>query len=250
MKGNAIMKKNIIIMVLLIIIIVLVVMLGMNLNKKCDINPPSSGDEDKSLYLETTNEAVQNIMENITTGVGAPCGLGSNYFSTNKVSVSDISHEILFRIAVKQIVGDDYRVTFSLDSVKAKIKNTFGSRVQFNAQTYDIIPKYNYNYDTASYEYQNDKGIEKVCTGDKTVFRVVKAMKTGNTLEVQVRVIFNKNGLYYSDPSSNNQLTNLEKIGNQISLADSNMRQGSLYKMIFNKENNHYIFVSSELIRQ
>ena len=250
MKGNAIMKKNIIIIVLFIIIIILVVMLGMSLNKKCDVSPPSSGDEDKSLYLETTNESVQNIMENLTTGVGVPCGLSSNYFTSNKVSVSDISHEVLFRIAVKQIVGDDYRVNFSLDSVKAKIKNTFGSRVQFSAQTYDILPKYDYNYDTATYEYKSDKGIEKVCTGDKNLFRVVKAMKTNNTLEVQVRVIFNKNGLYYSDPSNNNQLTNLEKIGNQVSLSDSNMRQGSLYKMIFRNENNHYIFISSELIRQ
>ncbi|MBQ6538893.1 MAG: hypothetical protein IJL76_01290 [Bacilli bacterium] len=249
MKGNVIMKKNIIIMALFIVIFILCIVLAISMNKKCDVSTPFNDNEVKTENLETTNEEVQNLLTNITTGIGEPCGLSSYYFTNNKVSISDLGGDVLFKIAVKQIVGDDYRVNFSLDSVTAKLKNTFGKKIQFKAQTYNIIPIYNYNYDTSTYEYQNDTGMVKVCTGDKNLVRVVKAEKKDNKLEVQVRVIFNKSGNYYSDPTFSNQLTNLEKIGNTISMSDTNMRQGSLYKIIFNKENNHYIFISSDLVR-
>ena len=249
MKNNVIMKKNIIIMGLLIVIFILCIILAISMNKKCDVSVPVDDGNVKTEYLESTNEGVQNLMENLTTGIGAPCGLSGYYFNNNKVGVSDISGDILFRIAVKQIVGNDYRVNFSVDSVKSKIKNTFGSKVQFSAQTYNIIPVYQYNVDTATYEYQNDNGIVKVCNGDKNLVRVVKVAKSDKKLEVQVRVIFNRNGAYYSDSTGNNQLTNLERQGNFVLESDYNMKQGSLYKVIFNKENNHYIFVSSELVR-
>lgn len=249
MKNNVIMKKNIIIMALLIVIVILCIMLCVSMSKKCDVSAPIDDGTEKIEYLESTNEEVQNLMENITTGIGVPCGLSENYFNTSKVTVSDISGETLFRIAVKQIVGRDYRVNFSLDSVKAKIKNTFGAKVQFSGQTYSIIPLYNYNVDTATYEYQSDKGIQRVCAGNKNLVRVVKVGKTGQKLEVFVRVVFNKDGAYFGDPTGNNKLVNLEKRGNIVLESDFNMRQGALYKVTFTKEDNHYIFVSSELTR-
>ncbi len=246
MKGNVIMKKNIIIMALFIVIFILCIMLAISMNKKCDVNVPIEDDEVKTEYLEATNEQVQTLLNNITTGIGEPCGLSSYYFTNNKVTISDLPGDVLFRIAVKQIVGNDYRVNFSMDSVTAKIRNTFGKKVQFKAQDYNIIPVYKFNYDTSTYEYQNDNGIVKVCRGDKNLLRVVKVMKTEFKLEIQLRVIFNKNGNYYSDSTGSNLLSNLEKIGNTASMSDYNMRQGSLYKVIFNKENNKYVFASSE----
>lgn len=243
------MKKNIIIMVLFIVIFVLCIFLGISMNKKCvtPVNTLDTGD-DSVEYLESTNEEVQSLIDNITTGVGSPCGLSNIYFKNNKITVSEISSEDLFRIAVKQI-SSDYRVNFSIDTVRSKIKNTFGSKIQFKDQTYNIIPRYTYNYETATYEYQDDTGIEKVCKGDKNLFSVVKAMKKASKFEIHVRVLFNRSGAYYSDPTYSNVLTNLDKTGNIVNYSDYNMRQGSLYKITFNKENNHYIFVSSEIVR-
>lgn len=243
------MKKNIIIMVLFLIISVLCVLLGISMNKKCDVKPTVVDEKEDVKYLESTNEEVQALYDRVSYGIGMPCGLSSYYFTTNKVGVSDFSYETLFRIAAYHITKKDYKVNFSIDSVTAHIKKGFGNKIQFKAATYNSTPRYRYNYDTATYEYVNDNGLQTVCTEDKNIVRIVMGTKSKSKFEIFVRVIFNKDGKYYKDPSYNVVLNNLIRENGKVSDTDNNIRQGTLYKMTFVNENNNYVFSSSEMSR-
>ena len=243
------MKKNIIIMVLFLVISVLCVLLGISMDKKCDVTPNVSDNKEDVKYLESTNEEVQALYDRVSYGIGMPCGLSSIYFTSNKVGVSDISYETLFRIAAYHITKKDYKVNFSIDSVTANIRKTFGSKIQFKAASYNSTPRYKFNYDTATYEYVSDRGLQKVCTEDKNIVRVVMGTKSKSKFEIFVRVIFNKDGKYYKDPSYNVVLNNLIRENGKVTDTDNNIRQGTLYKMTFVNENNGYVFSSSEMSR-
>ena len=243
------MKKNIIIMVLFLIISVLCVLLGISMDKKCDVKPAVVDDKEDVNYLESSNAEVQALYDRVSYGIGMPCGLSSYYFTSNKVGVNDFSYETLFRIAAYHITRKDYKVNFSIDSVTAYIKKGFGNKIQFKAANYNSTPRYKYNYDTATYEYVNDIGLQKVCTEDKNIVRIVMGTKSKSKFEIYVRVIFNKDGKYYKDPSYNVVLNNLVKENGKVTDTDVNIRKGTLYKMTFVNENNNYVFSSSEMSR-
>lgn len=241
------MKKNIIILVLFVVIFIMSIIIGVNSGKKCDKGVTETPTDDEVVFVEVTNDEIQTLYENINNAIGMPCGLSNVYFTGNRVTVADLSYEMLFKIGSYPILKNDYKINYSLDSVTANINKFFGSKVQFKADTYNSTPSYKYNYDTGSYEYQNDTGLVKSCTEGKNIVRMVKATKSNSKIEIYFRVIFTKDGKYYKDSSHSTELTNLIREGNTVSTIGSNMRQGSLYKMVFAKEKNYYVFVSSEL---
>ena len=83
-----------------------------------------------------------------------------------------------------------------------------------------------------------------------TYKRVTKAQKSKSLLVLSVRVLFSDGtGKYYKDYSKQNLLTDLVRDANgRYDTYYSNFSQGSLYKMRFVKEDNNYVFESSELV--
>ena len=89
------------------------------------------------------------------------------------------------------------------------------------------------------------KELEPACgctSAEKTVYRVVKAIEENDVLEIDLRVIFYRDSTnsYYADYEATRSIPTTD------SFTDESFNQSSLYRMIFKKINNNYIFVLAE----
>lgn len=141
---------------------------------------------------------------------------------------------------------DNRGKNFTEDQLNEKIKEIFGKNYKFEHKNYPSCPAWNYNAINKTYEYSGD-GCGGSC-GQISLRQVVKAIKTDNTIETYVRVLFVNVDKYYKDYNKTIEVTDLEKAGDgTVKESANNLAKGSLYKVIFTNEDGHYVFTSSEL---
>lgn len=221
-------------------------------------------DKDKSeiKVLEVTDSEVQDVFKKISNGLSTYCGV-DDYYKNVKVTSNDITNDLAFNIAVLQIYNDKVAQgiknpfsavgdAFTATEVETKIASTFGKDYKFTHKTYELCPTFSYDVANNKYVILAMPGCGGTC-GPSNLKRVVKAIKSDKTMELYVKVLF-FGGVsevdYYKDFNKTQKVGGLEIDWNTKlpTNSDANIAKGSLYKLVFEKEDNAYVFASSELV--
>lgn len=221
-------------------------------------------DEEKTdiMVLEVTDSEVRDVFKKISTGLTAYCGV-NDYYKNVKVTSNDISNDLAFNIAVLQIYNDKVAQgiqspfsavgdAFTATEVETKIASTFGKDYKFTHKTFELCPTFSYDATNNKYVIPAAPGCGGTC-GPSNLKKIVKAIKNDKIMELYVRVLFAGGASetdYYKDFNKTQKVGGLETNWNTgfATDSDANVAKGSLYKMIFEKEDNAYVFVSSELV--
>ncbi len=228
-------------------------------NSKIFKREKSSDEVDvKEKILDITNIEVQQLYNRISNGIGFSCGV-SEYYKDNKITNTSIPNEVAYSVALANLLGNEgenganISNNFTEESLKGEIAKIFGKSYNFVNQTYTTCPQYNYIANTNTYKYVGGK-CNTICKAGNMV-KIVKALKKADTIEIYTRVLFiDSNSVtlkYYRDFNRTQLITDLsvDKSGVPYE-SDLNYAKGSLYKILFAKEDNNYIFTSSELIAE
>ncbi|MBO5138737.1 MAG: hypothetical protein J6B89_03810 [Bacilli bacterium] len=224
-----------------------------NTEKNTNNKKEENTEESKKITLDTTSPEVLNLFNTLDEALGIYWG-NFIYFTDKKFEAKDFTNDYAYRIAVNSMNVYDANSqdmsnrgkNFTEDQLNERIKEIFGKDYKFEHKNYATCPAWEYNKANKTYEYQ---GAE--CGGSSArtnLKRVVRVIKTDNTIETYVRVLFATGDKYYKDYNKTIEVTDLEEVGYGIvAESDKNLAKGSLYKVIFTNEDGHYVFTSSEL---
>ena len=220
--------------------------------KKEEKKDKKETDNQEEEYLETVDSTVLDSIDKIDSAINNYCGTYKTYFTTNKVEAKDISNQLAYETVMTKLIKTN-NAPISKENMEQAIKETFGKDYKFEHKTYSSCPAYTYNEQDEVYEYQ---GAE--CGGTCSLSylsKVVKATKTNDKLEIYIRIVFTNQSLTLNDRYAfckNADLTEIVGYATSTELTsdltkDRLISQGSLYKLTFNKEDDNYVFASSEL---
>lgn len=213
--------------------------------------------EDKVENLEVTSNEVTDLFTSITTGWNRYCGI-NNYFIDKKVTTTDIDNDIVTAITLSYLyksgVKFDEGSTFTKKQVEDTITKLFGKNYKYTYKTISGCPTFTYDESKEVYT-AGSSGCGGTC-GAVVLKKVVKATKTDSKIELYVRALFpselpDENGyIKYYKFKSDEELQLERDNYNQVKETDANYNKGSLYKMTFTKEDNNYVFTSSEPVNE
>ena len=199
-------------------------------------------------------EKVVDLMKNLTTANNYYCGF-YKIFTDKKVTGNDLEANDRYRIVLSKLY-EKYGMTekngyYTKEQFDKVYKEIFGSKVQYINEDIDSCP--NYKYDSLEKKYI-DLGHEcgGTCGPDGTDYKITNLNKKDDMIELSVRVVFYDldTDSYYSDSNFTKKIE-IEKdpeFGVRI-IKDSHYKQGSLYKVVFELEDENYIFKYSELVK-
>jgi len=214
--------------------------------------------------LEITDVEVTKLYNNISYASGYYCGV-NDYYTNEKITVDNISEKLAFAIAELQIYNDKLATGqqnifnkgdgFTAEELNKKIVSIFGKNYKYTDKSFGSCPVFEYDETTKKYTSPSDPACGGTC-GPTNIKKIVKAINKDNSIEIYVRILFvgdydGTSTKYYKDYNKTQLLTDLEKdYYNNITESDKNVSQGSLYKLTFIKEDNNYVFASSEPVSE
>lgn len=230
-------------------------------NKKVNKTTESSKEEILSVDDTLVNELFDSI-----NNAHMECRYEYLYNTDKKITVSDFSDELVFKYGYKKLADERekqgnnslYSVggSFTSDELRSAITSLFGKNYKYTDKSYEnFCPPLKYDDTTKKYVIPREPACGGTC-GPNYAKKIVKAIKKDNNIEIYVRVIYSSmdstgKSIYYGDYNETKLLTNID-VDNEGYILDTNknMIQGSLFKFIFTKEDNNYIYESSQLIKE
>jgi hypothetical protein len=214
--------------------------------------------------LDVTDPVVQNTVKKISIGAGHYCGVW-NMYSDKAIfnAKEDIDNSLAFDIVLANLFEEGYKLEegneLSKADFDAKLASIFGKDYKFTKYE-DLLVCPQFKWDESKQAWVQGVSACGGTCGPHSMKRVVKAHIAGDAMTVYVRVLFSKydsdanKARYYSDAKYTNELTDsldghIEYGDKIINETDANFNKGALYKLVFAKENDNYVFNSSELIK-
>ena len=197
------------------------------------------------------NVSVEEVVE-IFNSIQPMWECNSPYFTDKKYTVNDISNDMAYNIGLKSFTSRESVKSFSADEFDDVIDSILGKGYKFTHKTYESCPSYKYS--NKIYKFAGD-GCGGTC-GPNNIEQIVGATRNGNELDIYVAVLFADSEsdpiAYYKDYKHTQKVTNFTKddkiLGGAADTVE-NAKLGTIYKMIFNLEDDYsYVFVSSEPI--
>lgn len=213
--------------------------------------------EEKVENLEVTSKEVTDLFDSITHGVTEYCGV-DNYFVDKKVTINDIENGLASSIVLYNLYQSGVKYGEGTTITKKQVEDTiiklFGKNYKYTYGNIRNCPSYTYDAEKEVFT-AGPSGCGGTC-GPHNMKKVVKATKSDSKIELYVRMLFigeytnDQQIKYYSDYKKTKE-ANLEKDKDGIPYeTDANYQKGSLYKMTFTKEDNNYVFTSSEPVNE
>ena len=237
---------------------IIIVLLGLGLliggivlsgSKPSDNPVPKDGGLKKD--MKAYSQKLSNLYDSIINYATGYCG---NYvlFTDKKMTVNDLSNQDIGKIVAynlyKESKGDSQQAyiwngtTYSKKQVDAAVKKLFGSKVKFNHEKISGCAVL--KYDSSKKQYTVSANNCKYCDTIATRSKIVKSSDDKEKIVISVRVVFGQDGKYYSDYAKTNV------IGSNIQSKDIDYNKGSLYNMVFKKENDNYVFSYVEPVKE
>ena len=247
-------KKNK--MPLIIFIILMVIILGLVgyivFDKVLNNKKEENENVVKESIIDTSSDLVNQVFNRFTDGYLSDCNNELEmYFNNKEIQSKDIKNRDAFNIAMNLVSKESNDLVISGDMILDKVKSLYGDDYTFTNQTYDssII----YSSETNSYTINMLQNTNSCSNSVGNMSKITTAKSIGNDLELEVRVIFKGTNkyIYYSDFNRSKILNSIGdlKIEND-SLYEEDFIKGDLYKIIFTKVNDNYIFKSSKLVSE
>lgn len=218
-----------------------------------DKNKNSDKDENVDLVtkLEINDAIVIDTDRKINNAVGH-CGVWE-YYTDSKVSVNMLKNELVYEIAVLNAEDMFGKMNLTEEQFSKVVSSIFGKNYNYNHVQYsDKCAKFIYNWNTKSYDYQNELACGWTC-GVGNFKKIIGAYKDDKTLTIEVGVLFAEASddtiKYYKDYNHTEEVTGLSFMANDsLVLADTedNARKGTKYKMVFNLEDGNYVYSYTE----
>ena len=240
---------KIVIIVLIIIVLGLVgyIVYDKVLNKK---NDNSNTIEENR--LDVTSDIVNDTYDKFIHGYESNCNTELEmYFNNKEIFNKDIKNRDAFNIAIKLLSAEKNDLVISGEDMLNKIKSLYGDNYTFTNQTYNDLIKYDSetnNYTISMYNPESNCNNSK---GDMS--KIVSAKTVGDNLELEVRVIFKgpNKYIYYSDYNKSKMMNAFGDLTfDNNELIEDDYSKGDLYKIVFTKSNDNYIYNSSKLLSE
>lgn len=241
------MKKNkkIIIAILLIILGAGLVVGGYILSKN---NSNKAKPKEKEPKVEKADieysQKLSDLYNGVTNAGASYCGF-YGLFTDKKMTVNDLSNEDIGKMIVYKLYSSSNKdsahswegAVYSKEQIEETAKVLFGSDVKFVHGKIGECPSVDYDASKGQYVVSMNE-CDEVCDTYTTSSRIVQSKETlEGLLEFSVRVVFAKDKKYYSDYAKTKVIT--AKDGEYSNI---DYEKGSLYKVVFKKENDKYVF--------
>ena len=220
-----------------------------NLFKKDD---KTNVDKLKKSKESDYSKKISKLYKSVINSNDIYCGY-YKLFTNKKMTFNDLNNEEKLKMISYSVYASDTdnisgweNKTYSKEEFEKVAKELFDSSITH--QTISGCP---------SLEYDSSKGEYKVVYGDCTTTcdkavtraKIVQSVAKGGILEFSVKVVFGNDGKYYADYARTKQLSiDIDEYGNIKNYNDIN--KGSLYKIVFNKENDNYMFSYVEPVKE
>lgn len=237
--------------------------------KKVEVTEEVNKEEQENVeYLEVTDPIVTSLYYNLTTSNSTYCGKGrvSEFFTDKKVTVNDINDELAADIMLHYLfnsgVSPEAKTTFTKKEALEAIKKIFGKSYSFETKKINGCQVVNYDNKKEIYTITKSNCTGR-CPTDYNRTRIVKALKNASSIEIYVRTIFvgdedktkeTKHSEayynYYKDYNKKKLIEVERDYDNSVIENEITFSKGSLYKIVFTKENSNYVFTSSEPVNE
>lgn len=186
------------------------------------------------------------------------------FLNNEKVEVTDISNQVLFVKAIPFALDLYGKNNITKEEFDKLIDEMYGKAYPFKHEKYSskLCVRYIYDEDSGKYLYQDELycGSSSVIPLGEDLIRAVRAEEEDGVITITIRVLFFKaleeNGTYkakyYADYEMKEEVTDLNVSG-EYALASNttdNLSKGAMYKLTFTKEDDNYVFTSSEFVSE
>ena len=240
----------------IIIIILIVIVLGLVGYIIYDkvFNKPANNDNNviQENKLDVSSNIVTDTYNKFIHGYESNCNTELEmYFNNKEIFNKDIKNKDAFNIALKLISAEKNDLIISGDDMLNKVRELFGNDYTFTNQTYNDSVKYDSEKNEYTISMYNP---ENYCNNSKgDLSKIVSAKSIGDNLELEVRVIFKgpNKYIYYSDYNKSKMINSFGDLTfENEELIEDDYSKGDLYKIVFTKVNDNYIYNSSKLLSE
>ena len=220
-------------------------------NAENEKNKEEEKEVEKEEELDVKSEHVTKLFENITNANRHYCGY-YGLFTNKKMTANDISVYERFSILIRLIYkdyGDTEGKTYTKAEVEKVYRQIFGKDVPIEYDAANSVKS------CPSFSYDSTKEIYTVgghacggaCGPNSNRSQVVKASKKGDTIILDVKVLFADENGHYSDYDKTNKIDITDYSDEAASKVI--IEKGTLYKVVFKLEDGSYVFVSTEPVK-
>ena len=203
-------------------------------------------EENALRVINEDSKEVVDIFNTLTIGIDK-CRI-EDYFTDQKVT--KIDNEKVFSAISNKVLSNQSLtngLTIQENIITDNIKNYFSSSYNFKHANYNTCPTLTYDSTKKMYTVTNI-GCPNICT-KTSLMKVTKAEKSDKLMILYARVLFydKETNQYYKDYKREETIKDLK--ADSSGRYDTNLYNYSLgekYKMRFERENNNYVFISSE----
>ena len=209
----------------------------------------------KEEELDVNSEQVTTLFQNITTGNTKYCGF-YGFFTDKKMTINDLDLETQEQIMLSKLYKDLYNAensvttgkTYTKEEVEKVYKQLFGKDYKVKHESIKSCPSFSYDEGTGKYTI-GDHNCGGTCGPYATSGEVVKAVKKGEIIVLDIKILFSDGNAFYTDYAKTQKVeVEADEYGNPNSLS-VRKEKGTSYKATFKLEDGNYVFVSVEPVK-
>lgn len=211
-------------------------------------------EEVKEEELDVTSEQVTNLFHLITNSNRSYCGF-YGFFTNKKMTINDLDLENQQRIMLDKLYGDLYKAendvttgkTYTKEEVEKLYKQIFGKDYKVKHESIKSCPSFSYAESTEKYTI-GEHNCGGTCGPYATSGEVIKAVKKGENIVLDIKMIFSDGDAFYTDYEKTQKV---EVPEGQYGPDPTTVRKekGASYKATFKLEDGNYVFVSVEPVK-
>ena len=202
--------------------------------------------EDVETEYEVDDPIVVNLMSTLISG--DDCWSIETYANDHKVSVKDIPSDRLYKVVELNSFYSKGIEAMSIEDFDTEIQNYFSIGYHFDPDSIDYSGagcfQYSYDSDTQTFTKQENE-CEAVCGPNRTQYIITRAVEKDLTLNIYIKVLF---GSQAESTNFYKDYERLEFITNDYENIADYMYKGEDYIFTFQKVNDRYLYVSSEIM--
>lgn len=207
--------------------------------------------------LEVNDPLVSNLLKKIDGRMD--CSDDNIYLRDEKFTASNFSNEDMYQLLLNNIYSKISDITvipyvykdFTTQELNDELENVVGKDYKFSHKTYNSCPEWKYDDIEKVYKAPIESTCGCTMGPYHNIKKIVKVTKENNIVNIYFRVIFvdKQTGKGYKDYAMSEEIPDLIRLSDTLAIDENsvnNINKGTLYKVVFEDENNNYIFKSAE----
>jgi hypothetical protein len=237
-------KRSTRIGVLITILGILLLLGGLLLNGSDMLKDNSVPKQNNTDYNSTNQSAKMiSLYSSIVRGDIKGCGT-YKLFTDRKMTVKDLSNEDIGKYALYKLYTKDKKkdisewvgTVYKESDIEDAVKELFGSSIKFTHG--DINGNISMKYDKGKYKVSGSLDNSACPKNTKSI--IVDSIDKKSEIDISIRIVFYEDGKYYADYAKTNEI--VAKTDEKTGKIEVDYDKGTLYNLVFKKDNDNYIF--------